>query len=471
MTAPRFPAPADVIPAADLGRIHLVGIGGVGMAPLARAMLGRGLPLSGSDIKDSATVGELRALGASIAIGQAPENLDGVDTVVVSGDIPVDNVEVVEAKARGLRVLHRASALAALMPGYRSVAVAGTHGKTTTSSMVTVALRHAGLDPSFVIGGEIGTTGESGHAGSGDVLIAEADESDGTFTHYRPDISVITNIELDHPDHFADVVQVRAEFQDFADRLRPGGTLVCYGDDPAARAIADRTAARGVRVLTYGAGEDVDIRVTDVGTVGGFPTFKLVIAGETLGPVTLSVPARHNALNAAASFGVALALGVDVKPYLEGVAGFSGARRRMQLLGEASGVKVYDDYGHHPTEIASVLSAARELAGEGRVIAAFQPHRYFRTNTFLHEFGPALGGADVVVVLDVYAHGEKPIPGVGGDVIAAETGLPAEASVFEPDFDRVPQRLAELAGPGDLVVTVGAGDVTEIGPRLLKLLA
>jgi len=471
MTAPRFPAPADVIPAADLGRIHLVGIGGVGMAPLARAMLGRGLPLSGSDIKDSATVGELRALGASIAIGQAPENLDGVDTVVVSGDIPVDNVEVVEAKARGLRVLHRASALAALMPGYRSVAVAGTHGKTTTSSMVTVALRHAGLDPSFVIGGEIGTTGESGHAGSGDVLIAEADESDGTFTHYRPDVSVITNIELDHPDHFADVVQVRAEFQDFADRLRPGGTLVCYGDDPAARAIADRTAARGVRVLTYGAGEDVDIRVTDVGTVGGFPTFKLVIAGETLGPVTLSVPARHNALNAAAAFGVALALGVDVKPYLEGVAGFSGARRRMQLLGEASGVKVYDDYGHHPTEIASVLSAARELAGQGRVIAAFQPHRYFRTNTFLHEFGPALGAADVVVVLDVYAHGEKPIPGVGGDVIAAETGLPAEASVFEPDFDRVPQRLAELAGPGDLVVTVGAGDVTEIGPRLLKLLA
>ena len=471
MTAPRFPAPADVIPAADLGRIHLVGIGGVGMAPLARAMLGRGLPLSGSDIKDSATVGELRALGASIAIGQAPENLDGVDTVVVSGDIPVDNVEVVEAKARGLRVLHRASALAALMPGYRSVAVAGTHGKTTTSSMVTVALRHAGLDPSFVIGGEIGTTGESGHAGSGDVLIAEADESDGTFTHYRPDVSVITNIELDHPDHFADVVQVRAEFQDFADRLRPGGTLVCYGDDPAARAIADRTAARGVRVLTYGAGEDVDIRVTDVGTVGGFPTFKLVTAAETLGPITLSVPARHNALNAAAAFGVALALGVDVKPYLEGVAGFSGARRRMQLLGEASGVKVYDDYGHHPTEIASVLSAARELAGEGRVIAAFQPHRYFRTNTFLHEFGPALGAADVVVVLDVYAHGEKPIPGVGGDVIAAETGLPAEASVFEPDFDRVPQRLAELAGPGDLVVTVGAGDVTEIGPRLLKLLA
>ncbi|GAA1974694.1 UDP-N-acetylmuramate--L-alanine ligase [Catenulispora subtropica] len=473
---PRFPAPDQVIPAAELGRIHFVGIGGVGMAPLARAMLGRGLPVSGSDIKDTATVRALRALGAAIAIGQAPENLDGVDTVVVSTDIPATNVEVVEARARGLRVLHRASALASLMPGTRSVAVAGTHGKTTTTSMIAVALRHAGLDPTFVIGGELGTTGESGHAGAGDVLIAEADESDGTFTHYRPDIAVITNIELDHPDHFADVEQVRAEFQDFADRLEPGGTLVVYADDPAARAIAERTAARGVRVLTYGVAEDAAIRVTDVASAGGFPTFTLVTAAtdlaaaDTHGPLTLGIPARHNALNAAAAFGVALALGVDAKPYLEGVAAFTGARRRMQLLGEAGGVRVYDDYGHHPTEIASILSAARELAGDGRVVAAFQPHRYFRTNTFLHEFGPALGAADVVLVLDVYAHGETPIPGVGGDVIAAETGLPPEASVFEPDFDRVPERLAALARPGDLVVTVGAGDVTEIGPRLLKLL-
>jgi UDP-N-acetylmuramate--alanine ligase len=467
----RFPAPAEVVPAAELGHIHFVGIGGVGMAPLARAVLGRGLPLSGSEIKDTATVRELRELGATVTIGQAAENLDGVDTVVFSADIPDRNIELVEARARGLRLLHRASALAALMPGYRSVAIAGTHGKTTTTSMVTVALRHLGLDPSFVIGGELGDTGESGHAGSGDILVAEADESDGTFTHYRPDVSVITNIELDHPDHFADVAQVRAEFQDFADRLEPGtGTLVCFADDPAARAIAERTAARGVRVLTYGEGEDVDIRATGIGSAGGFPTFTLVTAADTYGPLTLSIPARHNALNAAAALGVALALGVDVKPFLEGAAGFSGARRRMQFLGEAAGVKVYDTYGHHPTEIASDLSAARELAGAGRVVAAFQPHRYFRTNTFLHEFGPALSGADAVVVLDVYSHGEQPIPGVGGDVIAAETGLPAEASVFEPDFDRVPQRLAGLAAAGDLVVTIGAGDVTEIGPRLLKLL-
>jgi UDP-N-acetylmuramate--alanine ligase len=475
----RFPAPEKTVPAEQLGRIHFVGIGGVGMAPLARTMLGRGLPVSGSDIKDSDTVRALRGLGATIAIGQAAENLAGVDTVVVSTDIPESNVEVVAARERGLRVLHRASALASLMPGSRAVAVAGTHGKTTTTSMIAVALRRAGLDPSFVIGGEIGDTGESGYAGRGDVLVAEADESDGTFVHYSPDIAVITNIELDHPDHFADVAQVRAEFRAFADRLGPGaGVLVACADDPAVREVADATRARGVRVLTYGTAADADVRVEDMTTIGGFPRFTLRVvtdAGETLspathGPLTLAIPARHNALNAAAAFAVGLALGVEPVAYLDGIAAFRGARRRMQFLGEAAGVRVYDDYGHHPTELAAILSAARELAGDGRVVAAFQPHRYFRTNTFLHEFGPALGGADVAVVLEVYSHGEAPIPGVSGAVIAAETGLPAADAVFEPDFDAVPGRLAELARPGDLVVTIGAGDITEIGPRLLKLL-
>jgi UDP-N-acetylmuramate--alanine ligase len=367
------------------------------------------------------------------------------------------------------------------MPGTRSVAVAGTHGKTTTTSMLAVALRAAGLDPSFVIGGELGDTGESGYSGKGDILVAEADESDGTFTHYEPTVSVITNMELDHPDHFADVAQVHAEFQHFADRLVPGaGTLVACADDPAARLVAERTAARGVRVLTYGVADDADVRVEDLRTVAGFPDFTLRARGaagdlaggaeKTFGPVTMSIPARHNALNAAAGFAVALALGVDTTEFLHGLAGFVGARRRMQFLGEVAGVRVYDDYGHHPTEIASTLSAAREIAGAGRVIAAFQPHRYFRTNTFLHEFGPALGAADVAVVLDVYAHGEKPIPGVSGAVIAAETGLPDQDSIFEPDFDAVPGLLASLARPGDLVVTVGAGDITEIGPRLITLL-
>ena len=478
----RFPAPEQNLPAEQLGRIHFVGIGGVGMAPLARTMLGRRLPVSGSDIKDTATVQGLRALGAAIAIGQAPENLAGVDTVVVSNDIPESNVEVVAARGLGLRVLHRASALASLMPGTRSVAVAGTHGKTSTTSMIAVALRHAGLDPSFVIGGELGDTGESGHAGSGDVLVVEADESDGTIVYYAPDIAVITNIELDHPDHFADVAQVHAAFHAFAERLAPEtGVLVACADDQAAREVAAAAAARGVRVLTYGAADDADVRVEDVTIVDGFPRFSLRVqpgaaaASATslpldLDPITLSVPARHNALNAAAAFAVGLALGVDPQLYLDGLASFGGARRRMQFLGEVRGVRVYDDYGHHPTEIAAILTAARELAGTGRVVAAFQPHRYFRTNTFLHEFGPALNGADIAVVLEVYSHGEAPIPGVSGAVIAAETGLPAGDSIFEPDFDAVPDRLAALARPGDLVVTIGAGDITEIGPRLIKLL-
>jgi UDP-N-acetylmuramate--alanine ligase len=491
----RFPAPEQTLPADQLGRIHFVGIGGVGMAPLARTMLGKGLPVSGSDIKDTAIVQALRGLGASIAIGQAARNLDGVDTVVVSTDIPESNVEVLTARERGLRVLHRASALASLMPGCRAVAVAGTHGKTTTTSMIAVALRNAGLDPSFVIGGEIGDTGESGYAGRGDVLVAEADESDGTFVHYSPDIAVITNIELDHPDHFADVAQVCTEFRAFAERLVPGsGVLVACVDDPAVREVAEATRARGVEVLSYGAAADADVRVADVSTAGGFPRFTLIVrqkivhqdkskaeieaeiesepeSAAAYGPVTLAVPARHNALNAAAAFAVGLALGVEPGEYLDGIAAFRGARRRMQFLGEAGGVRVYDDYGHHPTEIASTLTAARELADAGRVIAAFQPHRYFRTDTFLHEFGPALGGADVAVVLEVFAHGETPIPGVSGAVIAAETGLPAGSSLFEPDFEAVPGRLAALARPGDLVVTIGAGDITEIGPRLIALLA
>ena len=484
------PAPDEVVPAERLGRIHFVGIGGVGMAPLARIMLGRALPVSGSDVKDTAVVRSLRELGATVAIGQAPENLADVDTVVVSTDIPEGNIEVVEARRLGLRLLHRASALAALMPGTR--AVAGTHGKTTTTSMVTVALRHCDADPSFVIGGELASTGESGYAGTGDVLVVEADESDGTFLHYAPHVAVITNIELDHPDHFADLAQVRDEFQRFADRLAADGVLVACADDEAAREVAAATAERGVRVLTYGAAEDADVRLGELGTVGGFPSFRLhvsaaaAVAGTggaaaaaaarsaeptVLAPVTLSVPGRYNALNAAAAFTVGLSLGFPADILLEGLSSFGGARRRMELKGEANGIRVYDDYSHHPTEVIAALSAARELAGAGRVVAAFQPHRYFRTRTFLHEFGPALAGADAVVVLEVYSHGESPIPGVSGSVIAAETGLGPDDCVFEPDLARVADRLTAFARPGDLIVTIGAGDITEVGPRLLALLS
>jgi UDP-N-acetylmuramate--alanine ligase len=453
-------------PAEDLGRIHFVGIGGVGMAPVARVALERGLPVSGSDIKRTPTVDELEHDGAVISIGQRPENLDGVDTVVISNGLRADNVEIVAAKERGLRVIHRATALASLMVGRVSVLVAGTHGKTTTTSMLAVALTELGLDPSYMVGGEIGATGVSGHAGKGEVFVAEADESDGTFTHYEPDIAVVTNVELDHPDYFESVDAVYEAFKDFVDRIKPGGTLVACVDDPGARIVIEHARARGVAILTYGVSESADVRITDVTLANG--SSNAVLAGSTA--LELNITGRHNVENAAAAATVLSAF-VSLEAAAKSLAHFTGARRRMELIGEVGGVLVYDDYMHHPTEIAATLAAYRELAGEGRLIVAFQPQRYSRAQAFLREYGPPLGAADLVAVLEVYpGSGEDPIPGVTGSVIAHDVPLPAEQVVFAPDTDQVPALLAGWARPGDVVVTAGAGNVTTVGPKLLALL-
>jgi len=453
-------------PAEELGRIHFVGIGGVGMAPVARVALERGLPVSGSDIKRTATIDELEQDGAVISIGQRPENLDGVDTVVISNGLRADNVEILAAKERGLRVIHRATALASLMVGRISVLVAGTHGKTTTTSMLAVALTELGLDPSYMVGGEIGATGVSGHAGKGEVFVAEADESDGTFTHYEPDIAVVTNVELDHPDYFESVDAVYAAFKDFVDRIKPGGTLVACVDDPGARIVIEHARARDVAIVTYGVSESAEVRITDVTLANG--SSKAVLAGDT--ELDLNMTGRHNVENAAAAVTV-LSSFVSREAAAKSLAHFTGARRRMELIGEVGGVLVYDDYMHHPTEIAATLAAYRELAGAGRLIVAFQPQRYSRAQAFLREYGPPLGAADLVAVLEVYpGSGEDPIPGVTGSVIANDVPLPAEQVVFEPDTDRVPELLANWARPGDVVVTAGAGNVTTVGPKLLALL-
>ena len=453
-------------PAEDLGRIHFVGIGGVGMAPVARVALERGLPVSGSDIKRTATVDELEQDGAVISLGQRPENLDGVDTVVVTTGLRPDNIEILAAKERGLRVIHRATMLASLMVGRVAVLVAGTHGKTTTTSMLAVALTELGLDPSYIIGGEIGATGVSGHAGKGEVFVAEADESDGTFTHYEPDIAVVTNVELDHPDYFESVDAVYAAFKDFVDRIKPGGTLVACVDDPGARIVIEHARARNVAIVTYGVSESADVQITDVTLASG--SSKAVLAGDT--ELDLNMTGRHNVENAAAAVTV-LSSYVSREAAAKSLAHFTGARRRMELLGEVGGVLVYDDYMHHPTEIAATLAAYRELAGRGRLIVAFQPQRYSRAQAFLREYGAPLGAADLVAVLEVYpGSGEDPIPGVTGAVIANDVPLPAEQVVFEPDTDKVPELLADWARPGDVVVTAGAGNVTTVGPKLLALL-
>jgi UDP-N-acetylmuramate--alanine ligase len=460
----------DPLPAAEkLGRIHFVGIGGVGMAPVARAALERGLPVSGSDLKRTAVLDELERAGATISIGQRPENLEGVDTVVVTTGLPAGNVEVLAAEERGLTVVHRATMLGALMVGRTAVLIAGTHGKTTTTSMLAVALTELGRDPSYVVGGEIGATGISGHAGGGDVFVAEADESDGTFLHYEPDVAVVTNVELDHPEYFSSVEAVYEAFKGFADRIRPGGRLVACIDDPGARLVIEHARSRGVAVRTYGVSQDADVRIADV-ELGAAGSRARLLGDGFVVELKLAMTGRHNVENAAAAWTVLESM-ADGAAAAAGLAAFTGARRRMELVGEAGGVRVYDDYMHHPTEISATLAAYRELAGDGRLIVAFQPQRYSRAKAFLREYGKPLGAADLVAVLEIYpGSGEEPIPGVSGKIVAGDVPLPAGRVVFEPETRAVPALLAEWARPGDVVVTAGAGDITTVGPELLTVL-
>jgi UDP-N-acetylmuramate--alanine ligase len=463
----------EVPPADRLGRVHLVGIGGVGMAGIARILLERGLPVSGSDASDSPTVRALRALGAVVNVGHDAAHVADADALVVTSAARETNPELVEARRRGLLVLHRSQALAALLRGRRAVAVAGTHGKTTTTSMLTVALRRAGADPSFAIGGELTEGGDSAHEGAGDVFVAEADESDGSFLLYEPTVAVVTNVEPDHLDHYGTAEAVTAAFEEFAERVVPGGLLVACADDPgsARLAAAVRAGRRDVAVRTYGTGEGADVRVSDLDASGPGARFALGVGDGPRQRLTLRVPGVHNALNAAAAWAAGTWLGYDPELLAQGLAGYGGARRRFETKGVAAGVRVLDDYAHHPSEVAAVLRAVRGVSGDGRVLAVFQPHLYSRTRIFAEEFGRALGLADDVVVLDVYGAREDPEPGVSGELVTRAVPLPPERVAFVPDGEAAVRRLAERAAPGDVVLTLGAGDVTRLGPRLLELLA
>ncbi len=456
--------------AVELGRVHLVGIGGAGMSGIARVLLARGARVSGSDAKDSRGLAELCMLGATVHIGHRAQHVADADTVVVSSAIRETNPELRAARERGLTVLLRAEALAALMAGRRGVAVAGTHGKTTTTSMLTVAAFHCGVDPSFAIGGDLNEAGSNAHHGSGDLFIVEADESDGSFLVYRPYAAVVTNVEADHLDHYGEAAAVDRAFEQFVDTVQPGGFLVTCADDEGARRLAESARARGVDVRTYGVSPDADLRLDDVVLRGSTSSWAPVLHGRRLPRVQLAVPGRHLALNSAGALLTGLGLGLPEAELVEGLAGYTGVRRRMELKGTARGVRVYDDYAHHPTEIAAQLQAAREVVGGGRLVVAFQPHRYSRTLAFAEGFGEALGLADEVVVMEVYAAGEDPVPGASGGTVAAAVPLPPERVVFEPSWSAVPAELARRAVPGDLVLTLGAGDVTALGPEVLRLL-
>jgi UDP-N-acetylmuramate--alanine ligase len=454
---------------AALERVHLVGIGGAGMSGIARILLDRGMAVSGSDAKESPTLMTLRAQGARVAVGQAAANLDlldgGPSAVVVSSAIKADNPELVEATARGLTVLHRSEALAAVMAGHRVACVAGTHGKTSTTSMLTVALQHCRLDPSFAIGGDLNDSGANAHHGVGGIFVAEADESDGSFLAFAPSVAVVTNVEADHLDHHGTVEAYHAVFESFVDRIVEGGVLVACVDDPGSAALALLAEARGVRVRRYGRAA-ADVTMTDYEPVDGAGRATVLLDGSPV-EVRIAVPGEHMALNAIGALIAGLELGAPLDGLLEGIAGFGGVRRRFEFKGRAGGVRVYDDYAHHPTEVAAQLRAARPTAHGGKLVVIFQPHLYSRTRLFAAEFGAALALADEVVVLDVYGAREQPEPGVNGQVVAAAITLPAERVHYEPSFEKVPALVAGLADDGDIVLTMGAGDVTMLGPELI----
>jgi len=457
-----------------LERVHLVGIGGAGLSGIARLLLARGARVSGSDGVASPTLDALVALGADVHVGHDPHHLDDLDagdTVVVTAAVKPDNPEYAEATRRGLTVLSRAAAMAALMQGRRVVAVAGTHGKTTTTSLLTVALQHCGADPSFAIGGELNESGSNAHDGSGRVFVAEADESDGAFLVYSPFGALVTNVEADHLDNYGTEEAYHAAFSAFLDRIDPAGFLVACVDDDGAADLAEQAREKGLNVTGVGESPRADLRAEGLSFAGSLSTFTVVDRGRRLGDVTLRIPGRHYVLDALAALAAGLRLGFPFADLRRGLEAFSGTRRRMELKGEVDGVRVYDSYAHHPNEIAGDLQAARSLAGEGRVVVAFQPHLVSRTKIFGPAMGEALGAADEVVVMDVYVAREDPEPGVDGGLVASHVPLEEEHVRFEPSWSRTPALLVERARPGDLVLTLGAGDVTLVGPEVLDLLA
>jgi UDP-N-acetylmuramate--alanine ligase len=463
---------ADVPAAEELGRVHLMGVGGAGMSGIARILLARGLEVSGCDAKDSTVLAPLRALGAAVDIGHDPAHLDTAETVVVSSAIRPTNPELEAARALGRRVLPRAAALASVMAGRVGLAVAGTHGKTTTTSMLTVAMHACGRDPSYAIGGDLNEPGSNAHNGSGDSFVAEADESDRSFLLLSPHGAVITNVEPDHLDNYGEAEAVHDAFRAFVDRIDPDGVVLLGADDPGSSGLAPEARERGIRTLTFGRGEAADVRIDALTLTGNGSAFDLVAEGRRLGTVTLQVPGAYNAVNAAGALGLGLAVGLPFGDMAKGLAGFAGVRRRFEFKGVAGGVRVYDDYAHHPTEVATAaLAAARGVAGAGRVIAVFQPHLYSRTAAFADAFAVALGGADTVVVMDIYAAREDPVPGVTAALISQAVPLPASQVHFEPSWAAVPSLVAGLARSGDVVVTIGAGDVTMIGPAVLDALS
>lgn len=465
-----------VIPDVDeLGHVHFIGIGGAGLSGMARILLQRGMSVSGSDAADSATLAELAQLGARCFVGHAPDQVEGADTVVVSTAVPATNPELIRAQELGLRLLPRSAALQSIMAADQVVAVAGTHGKTTTSSMIATILRHAGRDPSFAIGAVLTELGVNARHGSEPWFIAEADESDGAFLVYRPYLAIVTNVEPDHLDNYGTADAYHAAFEEFVDRIRPGGVLVVCVDDPGGAELARYGVAQGYEVVSVGETHTAQYQLTQLRLTGARSHFQLQPAGAAPISVELQVPGRHYCLDAALAMVAAEQVGLTLQQAAAGVAQFRGNQRRMEYKGSTAGVTVYDSYAHHPREITADLEAARALATAenppGRVLVVFQPHLVSRTRIFGAQMGQALGAADFVAVLDIFLAREAADPAVSGALVADAIPLPAERRLYAGEADTGIAAVVQHAERGDVILTLGAGDVTHLGPQILARLA
>jgi len=459
------------VSAGRVRRIHFIGIGGTGMSGLAEVLLTMHYEVSGSDSSRSEVTDRLASLGARVEIGHDAEHLGQADLVVFSSAVPKDNPEVRAARRRGLPLLKRGEMLAELMRLRYGIAIAGAHGKTTTTSLVGHLLARADLDPTVVVGGRLkmvgGASGGNARLGAGQYLVAEADESDGSFLELFPTIAVVTNIDREHLDHYPGLVEIRRAFLQFMKQVPFYGVSIVCGDDPNVRSILPRLRKR---VLTYGFGAGNHLRASEVVTEGYRQSFLVEDHGRALGRAVVNLPGRHNVLNALAAIGVARELDVPESICLSGLGDFGGVGRRFELRGEAGGVRVIDDYGHHPTELAAVLATARSVH-PGRLVVLFQPHRYSRTQALAREFAEVLAEADLLVLADVYAAGEKPIAGVSSDLIADQIGVLTDRPVVRVrDRAAALERVPPLLRPGDLLLTLGAGDVSRWGEPILAQL-
>jgi UDP-N-acetylmuramate--alanine ligase len=458
-------------------QVHFIGIGGIGMSGIAEVLLNLGFAVTGSDLRESPVTERLRGMGGRVVAGHDAGNIEGADVVVVSSAVKSDNPEVAAAGRRGIPVIPRAEMLAEIMRMSRGIAVAGSHGKTTTTAMIATVLSKAGLDPTAVVGGRLELYGSNARLGQGEWMVAEADESDGSFLHLSPTLVVVTNIDKEHMDHYKSMDSLHDTFVRFMNSPPFYGLVVACIDDPAVRALAPRIKRRKV---TYGLSDDADIRAVEITCPGLGCEFVVIKQGERLGEVSLGCPGVFNALNALAALAVAFELDVDFKTAAAALKDFGGVGRRFEIKGENNGIMVVDDYAHHPTEIRAVLQAAREVMkssdrGEGaRLIAAFQPHRYTRTRDLWEEFANSFFEPDLLLTTEIYAASEAPLPGVSGEALYREVAKRRRERGLEtryvPEWSELAGEVIDDLGPGDLFLTLGAGSIYRSGEALLEMM-